>query len=539
MKTMVHPGQRRLFDPFQGVIGSAGWALIEGGWQSLFRGVLLERMPVGRLAKGMSEDQGRPSAELYAMLGLLLIREFQGWTVPQAHEAVLFRTDIQYALNLEPGFEVTQRTIERYLQRMQQDEELGEELFREVTDTLLTSMEVKVQKQRLDSTHVLSDMACLGRARMIGVALKRFFQKVRRHDAALLSGLSEDLLKRYEKSSDSGVFGGLKDTEARRVALQQVAEDLLVVLQHFEQSEPIGQWNQYHQLRTIFDQQCELREEFIEVRAKTGGRVIQNVSDPNATYSGHKGAGYQVQFSETFNDDGLPNLITAAQVETAVDSDADAVEPLLEDLRERDHLPQELLADAGYGSNANVAIASEQGVTLIAPVPGSKAFDPDEVGYDRFTLNEAHEVVACPQGHAPKSTRYNAEANSIWAQIDPSLCAACPLAAHCRVQRDAKTGQPNGRVQFRADAPQSAQRRRHEQTPEYRDQYRWRSGIESTNSGLKRRLGLKRLRVRSMKAVALTIYLKLAGWNLLRAVALRAARTLQAATARQPSLAAA
>ena len=249
--------------------------------------------------------------------------------------------------------------------------------------------------------------------------------------------------------------------------------------------------------------------------------MIQNVSDPDATYSGHKGAGDQVQFSETFNDEGLPNLITAAHVETAVDSDADAVEPLLEDLRERDHLPQELLADTSYGSNANVAMASEQDVALVAPVPGSKAFDPDEVGYDRFTLNEAHEVVAGPQGHAPKSTRYNADANTLWAQIDPSLCAACPLMAHCRVQRNAKTGQPNGRIQFRADAPQSAQRRRHEQTPEFREKYRARSGIESTHSSLKRRLGLKQLRVRGMPAVQLTIDLKLAGWNLLRAVALR------------------
>lgn len=85
----------------------AGWRVIEAGWQSMFRSVLLERLPAQRLSKGMSEDQGRPSAERFAMLELLLIREFQGWTVPQAHEAILFRSDIQYALNLEPGYEVT------------------------------------------------------------------------------------------------------------------------------------------------------------------------------------------------------------------------------------------------------------------------------------------------------------------------------------------------------------------------------------------------------------------------------------------------
>ena len=103
------------------------------------RDVILEQMPVFKISKGMSEQAGRPSAELFSMIGLLLIRDFKGWTVPEAHEAVLFRADIQYALNLEPGFEITQRTIERYLAKMQQDETISEELFTRVTDTLLCS----------------------------------------------------------------------------------------------------------------------------------------------------------------------------------------------------------------------------------------------------------------------------------------------------------------------------------------------------------------------------------------------------------------
>jgi hypothetical protein len=45
--------------------------------------------------------------------------------------------------------------------------------------------------------------------------------------------------------------------------------------------------------------------------------------------------------------------------------------------------------------------------------------------------------------------------------------------------------------------------------------------MESTNRGLKRRLGLKRLRVRGMPAVKLAVMLKLTAWNILRAVALR------------------
>ncbi|MCA9264467.1 MAG: hypothetical protein KDA60_11485, partial [Planctomycetales bacterium] len=80
MKTIKNPSQQRLFDPFEGVIGRTGWKQIGEGWQSLFREVLLEQLPVERFSANMSDNAGRPSAELHAMAGLLLIRELHGWT---------------------------------------------------------------------------------------------------------------------------------------------------------------------------------------------------------------------------------------------------------------------------------------------------------------------------------------------------------------------------------------------------------------------------------------------------------------------------
>lgn len=521
MKTIKSPSQQRLFDPFEGVISRTGWKQIENGWQSMFREVLLEQMPVHRVASGMSNNEGRPSEELHAMVGLVLIRELQGWTVPQTHEAVLFRSDLQYALNLEPGFDVTQRTIERYLQRMQNEEGLSEELFTSVTDTLLKSMEVKIKKQRLDSTHVLSDMAVLGRSQMMGVALRRLFHQLQKSSPTLFERVPDALRTRYCKQSDSRIFGESRTTEQRRLALQQAGEDMAAVITLFANEKPVCAWKTFTILQTIFDQQCEVREEFVTIRAQTGGAVIQNPSDPDATYDGHKGAGYQVQICETVNEDGLPNLITSAIVQTAVCNDAAAVELVLEDLEVRGHLPEELLADAGYGSHENVELSGQKDVKLTAPVPGGKAYDPEEVGYDQFKLNAANEVTACPAGHAPQSTRYNEKNDHVWAQLNPELCRSCPLVNQCRVQKDKTTGQANGRVQFRSDAPQASRRRRHEQTREFRDSYRWRSGIESTNSALKRRLGLKRLRVRRMEAVKLAVMLKLTAWNILRATALR------------------
>ena len=64
-----------------------------------------------------------------------------------------------------------------------------------------------------------------------------------------------------------------------------------------------------------------------------------------------------------------------------------------------------------------------------------------------------------------------------------------------------------------------AERRREQATEAFRENYRKRSGGESTNSGLKRRMGLGRLRVRGRRAVEHAAYLRVAGWNILRAAA--------------------
>ncbi len=187
-------------------------------------------------------------------------------------------------------------------------------------------------------------------------------------------------------------------------------------------------------------------------------------------------------------------------------------------------MPEEMLADTAYGGDANVQSAKEEGVDLVAPVPGAKKHDADEIGYDQFKLNEAGELQSCPAGHAPESTNYNAKGDYTFAQMDAQKCGQCPLLEHCRVQRNRETKEPTGRIQFTGSAVRADVRRREEQGDEFRDRYRWRSGIEGTNGCLKRMMGLGRLRVRGHKAVKLSILLKLAGWNLLRAVAMRRQR---------------
>ena len=80
-------------------------------------------------------------------------------------------------------------------------------------------------------------------------------------------------------------------------------------------------------------------------------------------------------------------------------------------------------------------------------------------------------------------------------------------------------------------------RRRAEATGEWRKWYAVRAGIEGTNSELKRRHGLGRLRVRGGLRVRLTVYLKALACNIKRMISALQAQAANAATARAAGVA--
>ena len=94
-----------------------------------------------------------------------------------------------------------------------------------------------------------------------------------------------------------------------------------------------------------------------------------------------------------------------------------------------------------------------------------------------------------------------------------SACGACEDFNQCPVEKKRNGYQVDHTVKQRRTAA-----RRHEETTDvFRERYRVRGGIEGTNSGLKPRTGLGRVRVRGGPRVFHPIHLKITGWNILRA----------------------
>ena len=518
MHKIVNPQQIRLFDPFDSVLTEKTRKRLLDGWPGIFRHVILELMPVNAVSENFDPTLGRPTKELYSMAGLILLMEFMDWTKDEALDAYSYSMNVHYALNLEPvTHDISKRTLERYINLFEEDD-LAKATMDEITIKLVDILGTKIDKQRLDSTHIFSDMASFGRTRLMGVAIKRFLTQVIRSNKDDYNSLDESLRNRYAPGVNQLFADTKKDSESRRLLRRQVAEDMHFIIRHFGSNAEHNAKNTYKAVERIFYEQCEVHEEKVSIKKKTGGNVMQNPSDADATYDGHKGQGYQVQIAETCDPENEVQLITCAIAQTAAESDVNAVEEVLEDLTANDLMPDDLLVDTGYTRDDNVQLAKQQGVELVGPVPpGSSKSKDDEyeqLNIDDFDIDEqSEEVVCCPAGHKPQSSEHNSETDKTKTVMPGSACSQCEFFEQCPVEKI--KGQY--KLEHTAKQRRLAGRRREQDTEVFRERYRIRGGIEGTNSGLKRKTGLGQLRVRGRPAVFHAIYFKIAGWNILRA----------------------
>jgi hypothetical protein len=266
---------------------------------------------------------------------------------------------------------------------------------------------------------------------------------------------------------------------------------------------------------------------------------LQTPHDPDATYSGHKGKGYEVQIAETCHEENEVEIITHVEVTPSCEGDSGTLLPALEDLTRRDLQPAELVADTTYGSAANVVEAARRGTDLVSPVGGAGSEEvvaedskdrPLTVGDFKVDLQLAKPAV-CPAGFESISQRsLGRPLNTVELRFDGAKCAACPLAKRCPAKRRSRGAEAAVRVSL--ERANLEQRRRAEARGELRPRYKIRAGIEATNSELKRSHGLGKLRVRGKERVTLAVYFKALACNVKRMLkALLAREELVAALA--------
>ena len=514
---------------------------LQDSWAETFRARALPLIDEELFAPLYCADNGRPNRAVQTVFGVALLKEMFGLTDAEALEQLEFNLLWQHALELTPEeAHLPQKTLHNFRARLLRDDQ-GQLAFAATTDRIIATLGTKVSRQRLDSTHVISNIAVLTRLGLFCETMRVFLSALHAKHPELYETVPPGLLRRYVKEDgDPSAYDDARSAEGRR-RLSVCARDLYRLGTQFEGT-PAAQLEAYGLLPRLLEEQCvvvpcpqpagddedDAGEGSVPVILKGSHHVssasMQSPHDADVTYSGRKGKGYEVQVSETCHPDNGTEVNTHVAVTDACGSDAQATLPVLEALAARGLRPDELVADTAYGSADNAVAAERLGTELVSPVGGSAvAVDPAPpaerplTGADFDVDPCGKEPATCPGGQSSSRHRLNAKnGNRLELTFERSTCEGCPLQARC----PAKLNRKADAYAVTVDLLQAnlTRRRRAEASGAFRERYAIRAGIEATNSELKRQHGLDDLHVRGRPRVVLAAHLKALACNVKRMV---------------------
>jgi hypothetical protein len=479
-------------------------------------------------------DNGRPNIPVKTIVGLLIIKEMFDLTDEEVLNRLEYDLSVQIALDLTPEEAHTcQKTLHNFRVNLLAHG-LAKALFQETVSEIIKVLDINAAKQRLDSTHIVSNIAILTRLGLLCETMRVFLRELKKSYPELSGMVPAPIGLRYlGPDGEGGSYGDAKSSDGRR-RIAVCARDLWRLLDLFRGDVRVGGLDSWGLMGRVFGEQCEVTgvpaapedgdddasqtpaPAAVKDPKKVDSGSLQTPHDADVTYSGHKGKGYEVQVAETFGEEDKPRVITYVEVTPSCHGDSAALLAAVQSLQERGLEPEELVADTNYGSTANALACAEVCIDLVSPVPGPERKTQPEGStlLGQFEVGPAGEgPVRCPGGQESVAQTLDEQTGRLECTFAAAACAACAHAGQCPA-----ISQADGARTLHTTAAQvlHEQRLLREKTEDFKDKYDKRAGIEATNSELKRGHGLSDIRVRGGPQVALSVFLKATACNIKR-----------------------
>lgn len=188
-----------LLDPWD-FLGPKRKKLLDASWAGLFREEILPLLPVNQLATAFSVNHGRPSKELYSAIGVVLLQQFFDLSDEETISQVAFNLQWHYALDITEESDASTYFSAKTLWTTRQlliEQGLEQSLFDEIVAQLAQSFDVNLDKQRLDSVHIQSNMKKRGRIGLFSKTLHKFLTNLKRQAPELFGELPSELTENY------------------------------------------------------------------------------------------------------------------------------------------------------------------------------------------------------------------------------------------------------------------------------------------------------------------------------------------------------
>jgi len=364
---------------------SMNYYLKNDSWHNQFREQVLMRIDESMFSALYSNGKGAPNASIRVLIGMMILKEGQGWSDEQLFESSNYNLLVRSALGLMTLNDAIPVASTYYLFRrnlVEYAKEHGVDLYEEcqiqITKSQIMEFNVSGKQVRMDSKLIGSNIAWYGRYEILHETLRLFIAE--RKEFIYKKSLSKEeflLIKSIEgETGNKVVYRSTKiEIDKRFIALGKLMYRFINLFKS-------NNYGQYQTLKTVFEQQFSLSREKLVLpleNEKISSKSIQSPHDTDCHYrnkDGNKVKGYSVNITETCDqpkkgdeheeEKPILNLITDTQVKVVSTSDCDFLKQALSQSQEI--LPNNIekaYADGAYNSVVNQDFCKENHINLM------------------------------------------------------------------------------------------------------------------------------------------------------------------------------
>ena len=379
------PQQGHLFKDISQQLSSRKQKLLDdsSSWHNVFYREVISRVDEGIFSVLYDNGKGRPNAPVKVLLGMVVLKEGQGWSDAQLFDQCRFNLQVMRSLGMfniddDVPVESTYYEFKKALLEYQKDndKDLLKAAFKKITIGQVDTHKVSGKKIRLDSKLINSNIAKSSRLHLILEGLRVGLKNA---DIGVLKDKVDvslyEVLCQLQEDNTSNVTFGMTGKERERL-LKNLGGALQTIL-----NDHPGLFKNPQLLKRIFREQYQVpendgpdKETPAPPKLKEGKDIpsdsLQSVHDPEATYRKkntgehpQKISGYHSNVTETCTEENQVNLIVDVDTIQANKSEAEFLKPTLEQGRQTmagagQPAIEEVITDGGYDSIKNKDLMS-------------------------------------------------------------------------------------------------------------------------------------------------------------------------------------
>lgn len=347
-------------------------------WHNVFLREVTKRVDES-VFEPLFNSGGRPNAPLRVHIGMMVLKEGNGWSDKQLFDHCRFDMRCMRALgqfNIEDDVPVesTYYELRRRLHDHQKEhgEDLAEAAFCTATQGQIETYDIKGSKIRMDSKLIQSNIAKSGRLELILNTIKKAICTL---DLSVVSQLPEQEMQmlrdlKEKNKTVSNITYPLDDVQKGALLsragyiieqlLPQCSDEALARLYH-EHYQQVPLEQDRDKPGGPLQQKVELRPS-----RTIPANSLQSAHDPQAAYrrkGQQKVSGYHANITETYDQSNPFELLTDVQVDGADIPEADFLQPAVENSNAvlGRQAVEHVTTDGGYDSIRNRQVMAQQG----------------------------------------------------------------------------------------------------------------------------------------------------------------------------------